>query len=284
MRLILDSSVLLTQPAILAKSSATTRMLLPQPVVRDIERQVHGTRFTGILNRAVKAGLVEFIPEPDGIQELAAWKRLPFEDAAVLQAVIKDKEKHPDQDVYLVTDDVDLLQYARNTEIRTATSKTVMGLIESAPPAPPASSEQVAAAKPFLTERRNYIIGSFLVGAGVATLLFLVWIFRKEISQGYTYFLNGPYPVWGFPVAAACLGIAFFWFRSRDKISYGTVEVAVGLFGAWRIANPAVYDSAFAYQAATSVYIIVRGLDNIEKGLDGYRIQPLWKRFFGGGG
>ena len=78
-------------------------------------------------------------------------------------------------------------------------------------------------------------------------------------------------------------GFALFWFRGHYKIVYGSAEACVGaLVGVYAIyrVNWIPVDTSVQLQVLGGLYIIVRGLDNIEKGIEDTWIAPTWARFF----
>ena len=69
------------------------------------------------------------------------------------------------------------------------------------------------------------------------------------------------------------------------RLTYGVAEVLFGLMSGVLIFIPnfnyAILDTAHIIQIAGSLYIIVRGLDNVGKGLIGTRFEFSWKKQFG---
>lgn len=86
-------------------------------------------------------------------------------------------------------------------------------------------------------------------------------------------------------VGIPLLGIGLFWIRERYRLSYGIAEFAFGIFGAiaafWPDFDYSTLDQKLSLQAAGSLYVMVRGMDNIGKGLEGTRWEGTWKRAFG---
>lgn len=273
MRLILDTNVLISRPEILSHGGDSVRFLLPQPAYQQLSASRFADRAGDLLERAFRAGRLHIIPPPAEVAtEFPLSKRLDYVDTLILITALDYQKRHSDQQVFLVTDDRDLEVQANNLGLQTATSKTVDELIRSAPAGQTVSQELSDAAGSLARSNRNYLIRGFVLGLVVAALLFAAWYFRHLLGQTL--------PVWGLTASAALLGIALFWFRSRYRLSYGVIEVLFGLFTASRLANPSTFDFTFILQLAAGLYIIVRGLDNIEKGIEGTKIEPPWKRIF----
>lgn len=275
MRLILDTNILLQRPEILSQGGDSIRFLLPQAAYQELGSGRLAERFTDLLESASRTGRLHILPHPsDGLTDIPLWKRLSIADALILQTALQYHKKHPDQNVYLVSDDMSLVMQANKLGVQTATSKTVSELINSAPNGGQVSKELSDAADSLDRFNRNYLVSGFLLGILVSALLLAAWYFRQPLGQTF--------PVWGLTVSTAFLGIFLFWFRSRYRLSYGIVEALFGFFAAARLANPSTYDSTFFLQLVAGLYIIVRGLDNIEKGIQGTKVEPKWKRFFNG--
>jgi hypothetical protein len=83
------------------------------------------------------------------------------------------------------------------------------------------------------------------------------------------------------------MGMLLFGFRSRYRATYGLIEVIFGVFNVWRILSSvdtstatistAHIDYATSLPVIGSLYIIVRGLDNICTNIpDKEGILPTW--------
>lgn len=76
-------------------------------------------------------------------------------------------------------------------------------------------------------------------------------------------------------VAALVLGFGLWLFRKIQRVAYGAVEVAFGTLAAALLAwAPSDSPVANTIALAASVYVVVRGLDNVDQGLPG----GLWSR------
>jgi hypothetical protein len=82
--------------------------------------------------------------------------------------------------------------------------------------------------------------------------------------------------------------VFLFWYRAKHRLAYGVLETTFGVL----IASKVIYSnldltklSTSDYvQLASGIYVIVRGLDNVEKGLvyiDSEAIKDIWNRMFG---
>jgi len=191
-----------------------------------------------------------------------------------LATALEYQKAHHDHAVYLVTDDRALIDAASGLGLKTATTRTVDGVV-GLPLSKSVVSNEVSQAVQRLTEaNRNYLVGGFLLGVLVAVLIFVAWQYRHD--------LLATLPVWGLVLVVAVSGIALFWFRSRHRLSYGVAEVLFGLIVASQLSSTPEYDSDFFVKIVAAVYIVVRGLDNVEKGISETSLGLLWKQFFSG--
>lgn len=90
-------------------------------------------------------------------------------------------------------------------------------------------------------------------------------------------------------LSGVCIALAMFWIRRSHKIIYGAIEVVAGVLALYGTAlvGKGPFDRGFSgdfyrfdwtivlIATLTGIYIIVRGLDNIEQGLK-VRYPNLW--------
>ncbi len=89
------------------------------------------------------------------------------------------------------------------------------------------------------------------------------------------------------PLAGICsAGFLLFLWRERLRLSYGILEVVVGAITSYAVFptrfSDGAPDSVIYLQLLAGLYIIVRGLDNIGKGLVGTVAERGWRRIFEG--
>ena len=132
----------------------------------------------------------------------------------------------------------------------------------------------------FQRSRRNYLIAQFL-----ATVLFTILIVAG--AEGFLDFLLTSVPKWITFILVPIVGLFFYWWRQNHSLSYGMLEFFGGAYAAIRVISGLNYDYTKMGLAELSVvgggiYIIVRGLDNIGKGLEKNErpIFKYWKRLF----
>jgi hypothetical protein len=112
-----------------------------------------------------------------------------------------------------------------------------------------------------------------------------VALFIWSVVVGAAIYIALYGPPWVYVFAGITAAIALFWLRKRHRILYGGTEVLAGIFTlvqSYHLGRGA-FTSAFAeafqpfqwqvvfLATLAGVYIIVRGLDNIEQGWRAHR-------------
>lgn len=273
MDLILDTSVLFNRPGVLSLGGDAVRFLIPDAVSYELSRGRFAKTFSDLLQSAEVTGRLVRLPRPAAAPaDVSRLARLGLNDALILQTAIEYQRDNPNAQVFLVSDDMELVMEAGKAGVQYATSKTIEQLIATAPAGGAVSKDVSDAADSVNRANRNYLVQGFVLGVAACVLLSVVWYYRRFVGETF--------PVWGLALGAMFIGTFLFWFRSRLRLPYGIVETFVGVFAAAQLANPSAYNSAFFFQLSAGLYIIVRGLDNVEKGIEGTKIEPMWKRFF----
>jgi len=96
-------------------------------------------------------------------------------------------------------------------------------------------------------------------------------------------------PIWGTTILILLLGISLFVFREKQKVSYGITEFILGAITAiyylpfWSDYSQIVEHSDTSLKIAGGLYIMVRGQDNIIKGLQGTKLGLQIKTLTGVG-
>lgn len=87
-------------------------------------------------------------------------------------------------------------------------------------------------------------------------------------------------------VTTFLFGVLLYFFRCRNLDLYGKFEVLVGVAGAVYITNQVIGEMSdsisFVFAEAASLYVIVRGMDNIHKGMSDDHHRETWERLFFG--
>jgi hypothetical protein len=119
-------------------------------------------------------------------------------------------------------------------------------------------------------------ISSALFLAGIAVVIIGVNSLIDLAVQHPEQVLNltsAPYTI----VVGILAGVIFFLLRCRNPLVYGITEVGVGIASISASANPNVNNRVLTLLGG--IYILVRGLDNMDKRL---KDQRVWNRVFWG--
>ena len=120
----------------------------------------------------------------------------------------------------------------------------------------------------------------------VAFLILYTWLAK----QLFNLIMDASTHSWLVGVSIA-VGYLLYVFRTKRRTAYGITEIVVGITTVWFSALDASQGPNIGHLVATlgGIYIIVRGLDNVDNGMDdfcrrlprgiGPEVQKLWKRF-----
>jgi hypothetical protein len=124
-------------------------------------------------------------------------------------------------------------------------------------------------------------IGMIVIYGGIGYLIY--WYWRPVFEFIYSRSILA--------VAIPLFGTAFAFFlyllRSLARVQYGFTEIMFGVVAMIAAANTLnIRDQmqTVLIQVAASIYIVVRGLDNIKLGLDkdpGHWIKKIWDEVYG---
>jgi hypothetical protein len=139
----------------------------------------------------------------------------------------------------------------------------------------------------FITFRSEEIWGvslavfSSLLGlvfyAGIGYLIFHYW------SDIVEFVLEIPYYKDIILIIAILIGPFLYIFRTKQKIHYGLTEITFGFVSIFTSVLNSTDMRTSIIQGAAGVYIVVRGLDNIQNGVTqrpSLRFSKAWKQIF----
>jgi rRNA maturation endonuclease Nob1 len=275
-RYIIDTNVILQHPEVLARTGGT-KLVIPQAVLEELQHaRVRGVRggVRDVLAEAIGKGVHVASPPATLKQEWLVSdrnaQRLSGADIAIAQLAVDYAERMGPQAVSVVTTDRALAKFLSSKGIASITGAEFL----SEPSLGKADNEIEVTAKTIVSKQRRYVFISFVLGA-IASLLGKVAFSKIE-------YLISTISVWGTLVALPPLGVLLFWCRERFRFSYGIFEFFVGMMIAYRVFFPnfnySQVGAVDAIQILGGLYVMVRGLDNIGKGLEGTRFEPFWRR------
>src|SRR5262245_26384183 len=278
-KILLDSSILLSNPEILSRSAADVEFLvLPQVLdeVREAGRHYKGTEdILRLVHDAIGRGSVKLLDAATVLGPDESAETARDTDGMLLQVL--EQFDAQNESAFIASNDGQLTHVVRDAGLdgRSA-QKTLSFLAERQ-----ATTLQDIRAKADATKQRSfrYAVRSFLSSVVVSLLVNVAYEYRNTILRTIN--------IWATVVAVPAVGVGFYWLRARYRLTYGFVEFLIGLISALRVFVPTVdyrtLDQANMLQVVGGIYIMVRGMDNIGKGVGGTRWQPIWHRIFAEG-
>ena len=118
----------------------------------------------------------------------------------------------------------------------------------------------------------------------------MIWLIPAILLLALAYWIVGNYTKvyeWGwFPISAICLVIGglLFLLRCKFRSAYGACEVICGIISVSIAVSKMKSNNlnlALVIQTVTSLYIIVRGFDNIDQGWMPRGVKKVWSKVFG---
>jgi rRNA-processing protein FCF1 len=276
--IVIDTNILVLDPWVLTSYSQIVRLVIPSEVAREISAlEKHGRVSHELLEtmiRSIDSGfsldpaLIHVKPEAISCQN----PRLSLVDISLIgyaRALQATKRK-----TRIATEDRDLEQEANRQGIETVRLSALQRLLSST------AGFELSELRQHETigqlQRRTLITGA-VIGFLASSLFITGTIYAKPIAM-----VLGP---WWLLILLPLAGVSFYSLRSHKPLSYGVAEIAVGLFTSGRLLIPgspvSTYGPVQFLQIVGGIYIVVRGLDNISKGLKGRKAETIWKFLFG---
>ncbi len=218
---------------------------------------------TDLINQSISKGIVQLIGVPS--KQISDY-RIPA-DNALIESLRNSKNQ------ILVSDDRSIVNLAKAEGLNAITGREFVAILSSQ-----ALQEQLVDVKGFESQikRPLYIsigLGIIFFASGVLCTLFIDRIL-SSIS------------LWLIYLVGLFSGVIAYWFRQRSRLIYGVLEVLFGIFILFNVSIPTNFSSnnteifVFLFKFCTSIYIIVRGMDNIDKKIRLYPIGKYWENWF----
>lgn len=278
MRYILDTSAILQSPEILARA-ATHKLLIPKAVFGELlarGREQFRSLLGSLINQALEAG-AEITESPSKLREelLASDRnaqRLGGADIDIARTAIGIVEQSGPSSVSVVTQDKALMSFLVSRGIPSLTPTAFLSQVSASKP----DAKTLDSAESLSSSQHRYMLFSALVGALISVV--------GNVIHSHLSYLVSTVSVWGTVLALPLVGIGLFWYRQRFRLSYGIFEFIVGImmsgYPFFPDFNYAALGVVQSIQVLGGLYVMVRGLDNVGKGIEGTRLEPLWNRWF----
>ncbi len=281
-RYIVDTSVIMQYPDILNVSIPDGRILIPDVVLKEIGRSAKYNNtsldYINLINDAQSSGLLKIINsrtadenEYIGAKTVEVGKSIKGADIGIL--LLAKELSNKGRYVVVVTDDSELSRGSKRLGLMSMSGQELLGKIRDLK-----HSSELFAGKVRHIRRKAIFNSALSLCVGVISGLLAGYL--NVIGPWIINAINA----WGFVVGVILLSLVFYWLRQNYRLSYGAAEYAFGLFTAIRVIKNDLYTSGiniiYGLQVIAGFYIMVRGLDNITKGLSGKRWFPIWKKVF----
>lgn len=309
--IILDTNVITRYPKILAIRNPELKLIIPIEVLMELSNNSKGlgkifTDRLDLIEMARKENLVEIWhsnPSPTVEAITFTSSGSPVENFIVR---IADSLKEDHQIVRVATLDKEVISVMQKNQIEVLSPENIEHLLSSFQiPASKIKGRLVAAVKHILLDiygsYSNYLPKAWTqkLIAEFENLEAQVLLFEeKELGRilrqalfsilvlilGFIAYNNFQHivntiQVWGTIVAIIVIGLALFVFREKLRLSYGIVELAVGVISILTLFQSSHFNYAeidfnmdFNIKLLGGLYIMVRGQDNILKALKGTKV------------
>lgn len=282
---VVDTNIIIKEPSILTKWNANYTVIIPNFVIEEL----HGVRNRKIsknqkriisdnlfrsIEDAEEKGFIniyrEKIVPSDKTFNDNYGQRLAFVDLQLLQLCLKLSDEK--KEVILVTNDTPLRAMADNYGIKTYDLFQMMTYVSKLKTTNLNELKRTETIQNYLFRG---VISNIIAGIISITFVFLIngtyeWI-SSNLNIGVTILL-----LFG-------LGVLFFLFRTNFRLVYGLLEYGFGFY----ISITIFTNKSFNYndigvveiiQIMAGIYVMVRGLNNVDDGIKGTQFEPTWKK------
>lgn len=282
-RYILDTNILIKDPSLLTKWSSNYRIIIPDVVLEETGYVIH--RLSGSkslihsIDTSTSKGFVKIATidktKYDFSESIGKDFRISYVDYQVAHFA-KDYSKNK-PDTYLVTEDRRLAAYADYIGVKT---QNLFGFQSEIQSNKTVDISEVGESSNISKFQFRHLAISFISGIGLTVISYLVYKNFDSITKNF--------PVWGTVIALTIIPFIFYWFRSNIRIAYAIAEFSFGYLSVMYVTKPladdfdisTIYDWTVAISILGGIYVMVRGLDNFSKGLQGTLLERHWKKIF----
>jgi hypothetical protein len=277
--LVLDTSIVLRNPSALSLTLPEHQIIIPDIVEREIEfiasKRRDAAGLPGLIRESAEKGIIKLERAPSGFSGKLKTSSLTLADALIFQYL--EYLQTQGAGFAFVTTDQELAELCAASRI-SVIGQTEFSLLlsrrRSKDPAVSAKADRIKR-----SQWAHYVI-SVLVGVGSSTATsFLLPYIRRALES-----IN----IWGTVAALFLSGVAAYIFRARARLVYGVFEFTFGFILAARVFWPKFDYATLAatdyLQILAGIYVMVRGLDNIQKGSRGTIAESIIETIAPSGG
>lgn len=273
---ILDSSVLIRFPGALSKVGAL-KIVIPKAVLSEIDLisiKKNSRNMAQVIATAIEAGVQIASPKSYRLSNMvkAGQHNLSSIDIEIVEIALDMFVDAPQAPPVVVTDDEELSLVLNELGINTKRGREFIAIIKNSK----TNLAVQSSVKQLIDFQIGYLLLSVLVGAFITASGFVVYLNATLLAETST--------VWLTIVAVPLIAIILFWIREHFRLTYGFTEFFVGHLMTYLIFYPTFTYSSIGLteclQILAGLYVIVRGLDNIGKGISGTWFDAYWKKLF----
>ncbi|MFJ5448983.1 PIN domain-containing protein [Pectobacterium carotovorum] len=277
-RYIIDTNVLLQHPQILSRAG-NRKLVIPRAVMNELSYRGKSNKWSDIADlvaSSIPAG-VHIVEAPEKLkndlfQSDRNAQRLTGADFDIARIAISYAERQGEEVPCVVTNDRALSYFLASRKI---TSMTGLEFINESKD-DFLNKEIEEKAEKAVSSQKRYLIASFSLGALASLVANIVYSNIELLVSTIT--------VWGTMVGLPVLGLILFWYRENFRLSYGAFEFCIGVIMSYYVLFPTFDYSSLGVKEGIQIlgglYAMVRGLDNIGKGVIGTRLETLWLKVF----
>ena len=271
---VIDTAPILEVPSILAHADPRS-IVLPSAVIAELMsrsrpalRDIAGSLITKAIQSGVKVADTPSSIDIDPLESNQFTRRMSSTDFQVARVAIG--LKNSGKSVSVVTHDKILIGYLKSYGVESSSAEEFLAQKSAAQI--DADVHEVAAT--FLKVQYRHLAVS--ATSALISVLTVVGVTRYSSS------IFDAIPAAFAVLAILFVGVMTFAWRQHARLSYGIFEFLIGVVAAFYASDHAQPMQLFqtALQFAAGIYIMVRGLDNIDKVIDGTSLGTIWIKIF----
>ena len=277
-RYIIDTNILIQYPHILSRAS-NRKIVIPSSVMEELSflgKSGKAADVVDLVTSSMSSGVKVVLPpekiNDEPVQSDKNAQRLSGADFDIARIAINYAEERGKDTPCVVTGDKDLANFLSTRGIKSITGAEFLGESKN----DVLNVEIESNADKVVSSQKRYLYISVFIGGIIALVGYLIF---KNIN-----FLVSTITVWGTILGLPIFGLALFWYRENFRLSYGVFEISVGFIMSGYAFFPTFNYSGLGVtegiQILGGLYVMVRGLDNIGKGIIGTRMESVWKWLF----
>lgn len=271
MNIVLDTSIIIRYPEILSIEKQEINFHVLRQVVSQLERLNPNLAkvLENIQNKSIKFQDFIFTPTSINTDDMV---KVGLEDYFIMEVTKSLKSKY--NDVKVATLDLHFDEVLNANGIETLNLNELKEIVNKGQKQEePQTAKKI---KKYKKSERTLMLQGVFIGISVSILISVVY-------NNLDLIINTIH-VWGTIILAVLCGIGLFLFRERYRYSYGIAELSIGFIAVISIFYPDFdyksieVDIVLGLRLFGSLYIMVRGQDNILKSLEGTSTAEQFKQ------